>query len=116
MRPEYTLYLSKEGDEVEIKNYLATSPLAEQTEAAACKTHAQVLEFLNKLKLSDIKNKISFYHYNNTCYQHHIGTDAKANAHKCELEKLISFVTYKILECQHGLRQTPKKGLETLFG
>lgn len=100
----FTLYLSSEGDSVEIKNFQDTSTIPEQLEAISCKTHKQVLAFLEKINSSETKDLLSFYHVHNTSYEAHHGTSPKGKAHLCSLDKQISFVQYKIFEQEHGAR------------
>jgi hypothetical protein len=105
----FTLYLSKEGNSVEIKNFNqdgATIP--EQVEALACRTHQEVLAFLERLSHSDTRNQLNFYHHHNTSYDGHMGTWPKGVAHPCTLESQIDFVRYKIGETTHGVRHEPE--------
>lgn len=101
---DFTLYLSSEGDTVEIKSGSATIP--EQQKAASCKTHAEVLAFLEELKASPPRH-LTFYHRHNNAYQAHFG-GVKGVAHPCSLEKQIEFVKYKILEQKQKPVNPPK--------
>lgn len=110
----FTLYLSAEGDSIEIKNFKDGVTIPEQMKASACKTHEQVLAFLLKLKDSRARDSLSFYHQHNTCYHAHRGTWPIGMAHQCSLEKQIDFVSYKIAEKHHGIR-TPMSLSERVF-
>jgi hypothetical protein len=105
----FTLYLSSEGDSVEIKNFEKDgATLPEQQKALACKTHEQVLAFLETLRNVEVRKQINFFHIHNTSYIGHLGTWPKGAAHPCDLETQIDFVRYKIGENTHGVRQPPK--------
>ena len=104
----YTLFLSSEGDSVEIAHSdHDAAPLPEQAQALACKTHEQVLAFLEMLMNSETRNHLNFYHVDNTSYDAHMGAWPKGAAHACSLETQIDFVRYKIGEATHGIRHTP---------
>jgi hypothetical protein len=99
----FTLYLSKEGDSVEIKNLNDTSTIPEQLEAASCKTHSQVLSFLEKINTSEAKNNLEFWHKENPAYLVHY--QGKGVAHPCAIDQQIEFVRFKIAEEAQGPRQ-----------
>jgi len=118
---KHALYLAKEGDSLRISStfynslggYISLDEIPQEqrtifhplaSDATACKTHEQVLEFLKKIKKSEFKNDFSFNHSNNLFYESHLGTHPKGRAHMCALDKQIGFVKYKILEKEHGLR------------
>ncbi len=104
----FTLYLAAEGNSVEIKGPdLADASLPEQAEASACKTHQEVLAFLERLRHSETRNELHFFHYHNTSYDGHLGTWPMGVAHPCTLETQISFIQYKIGESAHGVRRMP---------
>lgn len=95
----FTLYLSSEGDSVQITDSEKddeTNP--EQMQALACKTHKQVLDFLEQLRDSKNTSDFTFLHYQNTKYSEHTGHDVQDMTHSCPLEKLIDFVRDKISE------------------
>lgn len=101
----YSLFLSEEGDIVEITSFYNGDPShPDEAEAAACKTHEQVLAFLNKLKTLESKSNIEFYHFDNTHYAGHKKVNRNGMTHPCDLDRMIRFVTYKILEKEHGVR------------
>jgi hypothetical protein len=102
----YNLYLSEEGDSIEISHFWNKIIIPEALEADSCKTHEHVLAFLNKIRNSDVKNKFIFCHKNNIRYEGHTDPDPDTFAHSCSLDKLISFVSQKILEKEHGIRKT----------
>jgi hypothetical protein len=107
--PLSQVYLTEEGDSLQIVNYANhPSTISEQTEALACKTHKEVLDLLNKIKNSGKTDQFEFYHYHNTCYDNHMCGWPNGQVHPCPLDTQISFVTYKILEQQHGVRHAPK--------
>lgn len=97
-RPDFTLYLGRDGDSIEVKNFFNTeatkTPLI--LEAESCKTHEAVLEVLNKLNCSNEREAFSFYHRHNNDYEGHKGF--KGFAHPCTLETQITFVQQKISE------------------
>ncbi len=100
------LYLSKEGDRLEIVDVLRSGiVIPEQKDALACKTHASVLELLQKLKNSPNKDLLRFYHHDNPYYARHVSSSLEGFAHPCSLEVQISFVQYKIGEQEHGVRE-----------
>jgi len=100
----FTLYLSTVGDSVKIENFNQDgATLPEQQEALACRTHQEVLAFLEKLKTSETKGRLNFYHLNNYFYEKHAGL-AKGTAHPCTLEDQIEFVRFKISEISQGAR------------
>lgn len=97
------LCLGCDGKEVELNNYLDHGhSFPEQAEAAACKTHEQVLAFLNKLKDSPLKHSISCMHYNNKHYKAHRG---EGTTHNCSLLEQIAFVEQKMHETQYPARK-----------
>jgi hypothetical protein len=104
----FFLYLSKEGAAVEIKglNEIRTS-IPEQAEASASKTHREVLVFLKKIKDSELRTCLVFYHHHNEFYHGHPDSYQGGTVHLCSLERLISFVKYKLGESEHGIRYVP---------
>lgn len=105
----FVLYLSEEGDSVRIEeaphqeNVMRRSKFA--GEAASCKTHKQVLDFLEKIASPyGLGASLQFYHANNISYDKHSGTWSKTEAHECSLDQQISFVKYKIMEQEHGVK------------
>ena len=120
-RSPYVLYLSKEGDSVEIRKICKQNATASekkeiledmQKEAVKHKTHETVLIFLKQLSSSDIRNHLNFYHDDNPYYTGHVGNELVAIAHPCALEKQIDFVQYKISEQKHGVRAKPQEKAE----
>jgi hypothetical protein len=95
---DYTLYLSKEGDSIEIKKFIAAEdqefPLTAL--ALACKTHEKVLTFLELLRDSEDQYSLDFWHLNNDAYADHKREGKKT--HFCSLKNQIAFVKYKIAE------------------
>lgn len=105
---QFTLYLSSEGDAVEIKHFGDGNPtIPEQLEAQACRTHEAVLAFLEKINNSALRDSLRFWHHHNPRYDGHLGTYPKGVAHECLLDQQISFVRYKIGEHLHGVRREP---------
>lgn len=105
----FVLYLSAEGDSVRIDQAPNQDHCCRQSkfseEATSCKTHKQVLEFLEKIASPASGNpSLQFYHANNTAYDKHSGAWSKIEAHEYSLDTQISFVKYKILEQEHGVR------------
>lgn len=105
----FVLYLSKEGDSVRISEAPHQEHVCRRSkfagEAASCKTHKQVLDFLEKLASPEGKNSsLQFYHVNNAAYEKHSGAWSKIEAHECSLDQQISFVKYKIMEQEHGVK------------
>src|SRR5262245_39478573 len=88
----FVLYLSEEGDSVRIKEAPHQDDCCRQSkfaeEAASCKTHKQVLEFLEKIASPECENSsLQFYHANNIAYEKHSGTWSKIEVHECSLDK-----------------------------
>ncbi len=105
---KFTLYLSAEGDSVEIKSFRDSATIPEQVRATTCRTHEQVLAFLEEIRDSEVRGQLNFYHNHNTSYDGHMGTWPKGAAHPCSLEKQIDFVRYLISEGTHGVRHAPR--------
>lgn len=95
------LYLSQEGDSMEITNLLGHN-LPEKNLIAAYNTHELVLKFLKTLQ----GDEYQFHHYDNSSYERHKGTFPKGVAHPCTLEDQIKFVEFKILEKEQGALQS----------
>lgn len=105
----FVLYLSEEGDSVRIDEAPHQDHSCRQSkfakEAVSCKTHEQVLYFLEKIASPEGEHSsLQFYHANNIFYEKHSGTWSKIEAHECSLDQQISFVKYKIMEQEHGVR------------
>ncbi|MCB1081848.1 MAG: hypothetical protein KDK63_01750 [Chlamydiia bacterium] len=100
----FTLYLGRDGNSVTIKQFANQSEekTALQLEAEACKTHQEVLAFLQKLNSSEEKSNLEFYHEHNIDYGKHRGTYPKGVAHPCAIQEQISFVMHKISEQEQG--------------
>lgn len=100
----FTLYISADGNSVKIENFTDDGDtLPEQAKALTCKTHQDVLDFLEELKNSDTKERLNFYHYNNYSYSKHEGF-SKGNAHPCSLENQMEFIRFKISESVQGVK------------
>ncbi len=100
----FTLHLSAEGNSVEINRFeIDRATIPEQLEASTCKTHEQVLAFLEKINGSTVKDSLSFYHTNYTLYDEHVGSWPTGTAHLCPLEKQIDFLRCIIEEQAYGL-------------
>jgi hypothetical protein len=101
---DFTLFLSRTGDSVKISKYAMPEeelppPTPLQEKAATCKTHEQVLAFLEEINSSEeLKNSLEFYHSNNRSFNQHF--DFKGRAHPCDLEKQIDFVKLQVIEKQ----------------
>lgn len=104
---DWSLRLSSNGDSIEIKSLDKQSTIPQQLEAASCKTHEQVLLFLQKLSTLEIQKSFAFLHIQNPTYAAHI-TCSGALAHPCSLEQQIRFVQYKILEGEQKPIYGPK--------
>lgn len=105
MSPIFALNLDSNGTTVNIINIENSKTIPEQQEAAACKTHKEVLVFLKKIDSSEIKESFSFHHAHNTNYKDHDGnTIPKGKTHECSLKSQISFVKLRILEENQGIR------------
>lgn len=97
-----SLTLSSNGDSFEFHQYpiMGNKRLGEvhpkALEAKACKTHEEVLKFLNSyLK----RETISIDHYNNPDYHGHKGWFGRNNTrHTCDIPKMTQFVERKIIE------------------
>ena len=112
------LYLSSEGDSVEISSVLITQTYsaalppdqidgrirALNKNAATLKTHGAVLEFLKEVERGANSLPLNFYHMNNPNYSTHAGAPTTGAAHECSLKEQITFVTYKIKEKEQGPR------------
>lgn len=104
---KWSVYLSKEGDSIEIVgDHIAdmTPILREQWAASSCKTHAQVLAFLERMAHSESTNAFTFYHEHNPSYTDHCGTWPKGGVHLCPIDQQISFVRYKLSESKREVR------------
>ncbi len=105
MSPIFALNLDSNGTAVNIINIETSKTIPEQQEAAACKTHKEVLVFLKKLQSSEIKECITFHHAHNINYEDHDGnTIPKGKTHECSLKNQINFVKLKISEENQGIR------------
>ena len=105
-----TLYLGPEGDGVTLKSWDAPlSPAMEAVAARAteCKTHAQVLAFLESIQGTELEAHLRFFHNHNTNYRAHVGSWPKGAAHLCPLARQIEFVRFKILEAKVGSQPKP---------
>lgn len=103
------LCLSKEGDSVKINEVPHRDHCSGQNEfaqkAASCKTHKQVLNFLEKIATLERENSsLQFYHTDNIAYKNHFGTCSKIGVHECSLDQQISFVHQKSMEQEHEVR------------
>jgi hypothetical protein len=95
--PKLALYLSQQGDSVEIKNFYDknASTLPVQVEAAKCKTQEQVLEFLKGLQESKMKNNMTFHHTSFMFGDKKHCSTVRPN-HTCDLAEQILFVSSRI--------------------
>ena len=100
----FTCQLSNEGNLIAIIPLDPKSTIGEQTIAEACQTHEAVLALLERIRDSEVRNRIKFYHANNTRYSGHMGSFPKGGSHPCSLETQIDFVRYRIAEKTHGIR------------
>jgi len=105
MSPIFALNLDSNGTTVNIINIENSKTIPEQQEAAACKTHKEVLVFLKKIDSSEIKESFSFHHAHNKNYEEHTGKIfPKGKTHVCLLQNQISFVEFRISEENQGIR------------
>ena len=101
----FVLFLSTEGNSVRIENFSQNgATLPEQAKALACKTHQEVLLFLEKLKNSETKDRIEFSHDNNYFYDKHAGL-GKGYIHSCTLEDQMEFIRFKMSEASQRVRR-----------
>lgn len=93
---DFVLYLSKDGDSVEILNEgrEKTGRIPEQQEAAACNTQDKVLAFLEKHQTNDT---FLFYHYNHPYFPEHGSFFRMTPYHACSPEAQIKFLKSLIL-------------------
>lgn len=101
---QFCVILNAEGSEVELINYVGTAEIPEQNEAKNCQTHEQVLNFLEKIRSSNLKDQFGFFHKHNNFYQTHRKIETYTVSHLCPLDQQISFVRYKMMEKEHGIR------------
>lgn len=115
-------YLGSEGDSIELKifslsdkenasglNKLNLDNLSQM--ALACKTHEQVLDFLENMQKMNSVRDYDFYHCHNIQYKAHAGTYPKGVAHECSLDAQIKFVKHKISEKELGSELLPNEAI-----
>ena len=89
------LTLSSEGDSVEFEDSFRQENFPEKAKAAACKTQAEVLEFLKSIKSEGRENRFVFRHLNHWLYaKNHISH--RAESHFCNLKELIKFIEERL--------------------
>ena len=106
----FVLYLSEEGGSVKVTEAPHQDHCCRRSkytnEAPSCKTQKQVLELLERIAEERENASLQFYHMNNIFYEKHSGTCSELGIHECSIDSQISFIKYKMMEQEHGVRHS----------
>lgn len=108
----YYLYLSSEGDGFEVeqeeenkykfwtdKNHPLVKSIINAAEIA--NSYDMIIDVLNQISESPVKNFIILYHFDNKKYKHH-WQEGTLHYHKEEIDEMLSFVKMRKAEYEKG--------------